>query len=115
MLKQLSEEVTGALAMIKIRTDCKSVREAANRKDSSDNFLYCPVATDIQDDDLVHFQMHWAKGEPVVVSGVLQLTSGLSWEPMVMWRALRERTKGKAEDEQFAVVALDCLDWCEVW
>jgi len=99
----------------KIRTDCKSVREAANRKDSSDNFLYCPVATDIQDDDLVHFQMHWAKGEPVVVSDVLQLTSGLSWEPMVMWRALRERTKGKAEDEQFAVVALDCLDWCEVW
>ncbi|KAG2655162.1 hypothetical protein PVAP13_1NG547800 [Panicum virgatum] len=98
----------------KIRTDCKSVREAANRKDSSDNFLYCPVATDIQDDDLVHFQMHWAKGEPVVVSDVLQLTSGLSWEPMVMWRALRERTEGKAEAEQFVVVALDCLDWCEV-
>ncbi|CAN6232836.1 unnamed protein product [Urochloa humidicola] len=98
----------------KIRTDSKSVRQAANRKESSDDFLYCPVATGIQDDDLMHFQMHWAKGEPVVVSDVLQLTSGLSWEPMVMWRALRERTKGKAEDEQFAVVAIDCLDWCEV-
>ncbi|KAF8779316.1 hypothetical protein HU200_002749 [Digitaria exilis] len=98
----------------KIRVDSKSVREAANRKESSDNFLYCPVATGIQDDDLVHFQMHWAKGESVVVSDVLQLTSGLSWEPMVMWRALRERTKGKAEDEQFAVVAIDCLDWNEV-
>uniref|UniRef100_K3YQ92 JmjC domain-containing protein n=1 Tax=Setaria italica TaxID=4555 RepID=K3YQ92_SETIT len=56
---------------------------AANRKESSGNFLYCPVATGIQDDDLAHFQMHWAKGEPVVVSDVLQLTSGLSWEPMV--------------------------------
>ncbi|CAL4886134.1 unnamed protein product [Urochloa decumbens] len=98
----------------KIGTDCKSVRQAANRKESSDNFLYCPVATDIHDDDLVHFQMHWEKGEPVVVSDVLQLTSGLSWEPMVMWRALRERSKGKAEEEQFAVVAIDCLDWCEV-
>ncbi|CAL5056598.1 unnamed protein product [Urochloa decumbens] len=98
----------------KIRTDSKSVRQAANRKECSDNFLYCPVATGIQDDDLMHFQMHWAKGEPVVVSDVLQLTSGLSWEPMVMWRALRERTKGKAEDEQFAVAAIDCLDWCEV-
>ncbi|KAK8463586.1 hypothetical protein SEVIR_1G383000v4 [Setaria viridis] len=98
----------------KIKTDSKSVRQAANRKESSGNFLYCPVATGIQDDDLAHFQMHWAKGEPVVVSDVLQLTSGLSWEPMVMWRALRERTKGKAEDEQFAVVAIDCLDWCEV-
>jgi lysine-specific demethylase 3 len=99
----------------KIKTDSKSVRQAANRKEPSGNFLYCPVATGIQDDDLVHFQMHWAKGEPVVVSDVLQLTSGLSWEPMVMWRALRERTKGKAEDEQFSVVAIDCLDWCEVW
>nr|CAB3451575.1 unnamed protein product [Digitaria exilis] len=45
----------------KIRVDSKSVREAANRKESNDNFLYCPVATGIQDDDLVHFQMHWAK------------------------------------------------------
>jgi lysine-specific demethylase 3 len=80
----------------RIRTESISVREAASRKDSSDNFLYCPVATGIQDDDIVHFQMHWAKGEPVVVSDVLQLTSGLSWEPMVMWRALRERSKGKA-------------------
>lgn len=99
----------------KIRIDSKSVRAAANRKESSDNFLYCPVATGIQDDDLVHFQMHWSKGEPVVVSDVLRLTSGLSWEPMVMWRALRERTKGKAENEQFAVIAVDCLDWNEVW
>ncbi|KAL6912366.1 hypothetical protein ACP4OV_001171 [Aristida adscensionis] len=98
----------------KIKTGSMPLREAANRKDSSDNFLYCPVATGIQDDDLAHFQMHWAKGEPVIVSDVLKLTSGLSWEPMVMWRALRERAKGKAEDQQFAVMAIDCLDWCEV-
>lgn len=98
----------------KIRTHIKSVREAANRKDSSDNFVFCPVATTIDDDDLMHFQTHWAKGEPVVVSDCLQLTSGLSWEPMVMWRALRERTHGKAKDEQFSVKAIDCLDWCEV-
>ncbi|XP_040376593.1 lysine-specific demethylase JMJ25-like [Oryza brachyantha] len=98
----------------KIRSDSTKLRHAANREDSSDNYLYCPVATAIQDDDLLHFQMHWAKGEPVVVSDTLKLTSGLSWEPMVMWRALRERTKGKAEDEQFAVRAVDCLDWCEV-
>ena len=58
--------------------------------------------------------MHWAKGEPVVVSDVLQSTSGLSWAPMVMWRALRERAKGKAEDEKFDVRVVDCLDWCEV-
>lgn len=96
-----------------IRT--QDVREAANRKDSSDNHLYCPVATSIKEDDLMHFQMHWTKGEPVIVSDVLQLTSGLSWEPLVMWRALREKkTNGNIEDENFAVRAVDCLDWCEV-
>ena len=98
----------------KIRTDVRTLRESANREDSSDNYLYCPVATNLQEDDLLHFQMHWAKGEPVVVSDVLHLTSGLSWEPMVMWRALRERAQGRAEDEQLAVRAVDCLDWCEV-
>ncbi|CAN6287576.1 unnamed protein product [Urochloa humidicola] len=91
------------------------VREAANRKGSRDNHLYCPVATGIKEDDLAHFQMHWTKGEPVIVSDVLQLTSGLSWEPLVMWRALREKkTNGNIEDEHFAVRAVDCLDWCEV-
>uniref|UniRef100_A0A0D9Z979 JmjC domain-containing protein n=1 Tax=Oryza glumipatula TaxID=40148 RepID=A0A0D9Z979_9ORYZ len=97
----------------KIRTN--ATREAANRKGSSDNYLYCPDANDIQEDDLSHFQMHWSKGEPVIVSDALRLTSGLSWEPLVMWRALREKkTNGDVEDEHFAVKAVDCLDWNEV-
>ncbi|XP_040377787.1 lysine-specific demethylase JMJ25-like isoform X2 [Oryza brachyantha] len=97
----------------KIRTE--AIRKAANRKGSSDNYLYCPDATDIREDDLLHFQMHWSKGEPVIVSDALQLTSGLSWEPLVMWRALREKkTNGDVEDEHFAVTAVDCLDWNEV-
>ncbi|GJN12000.1 hypothetical protein PR202_ga30242 [Eleusine coracana subsp. coracana] len=92
----------------KVRT--QNVREAANRKGLSDNYLYCPVATGIQEDDLAHFQTHWAKGEPVIVSDVLQLTSGLSWEPLVMWRALRERkTNGDIEHKQLAVTTVDCL------
>lgn len=98
----------------KIRTDVRTLRESANREDSSDNYLYCPSATELQEDDLLHFQMHWAKGEPVIVSDVLHLTSGLSWEPMVMWRALREKAQSRAADEHFAVRAVDCLDLCEV-
>jgi lysine-specific demethylase 3 len=80
--------------------------QAANKDCSGDSYLYNP---DVQDDDLKHFQNHWAKGEPVIVSDVLRLTSGLSWEPLVMWRALREK---KSAD--LAVKALDCLDLCEV-
>ncbi|KAF8722085.1 hypothetical protein HU200_022717 [Digitaria exilis] len=92
----------------KIRT--QNMREAANRKGLSDNYLYCPVATGIKDDDLLHFQIHWAKGEPIVVTDVLPLTSGLSWEPLVMWRALREQKNNcQGKDAHCAVRAIDCL------
>ncbi|KAH7866677.1 hypothetical protein Vadar_023535 [Vaccinium darrowii] len=67
------------------------LRKAASRKDANDsNYLYCPSTSDIQEGDLEHFQRHWARGEPVIVRDVLQSASGLSWEPMVMWRAFRE-------------------------
>lgn len=64
----------------------------------------------------MHFLKHWEKGEPIIVSDVLQLTFGLSWEPLVMWRAMREIKKSSnIKDDHSAVRVLDCLDWCEVW
>uniref|UniRef100_A0ACD5W7V3 Uncharacterized protein n=1 Tax=Avena sativa TaxID=4498 RepID=A0ACD5W7V3_AVESA len=85
----------------------------ACRENSSDNLIYCPNARDAQNGDLDHFQEHWLKGQPVIVRDVLELTSGLSWEPMVMWRALREK-KDKNEHERLSVTALECLSWSEV-
>ncbi|KAL6959729.1 hypothetical protein U1Q18_039883 [Sarracenia purpurea var. burkii] len=75
------------------------LRKAASRKDADDNYLYCASASDIQQGDLEHFQRHWVMGEPVIVRNVLEFTSGLSWEPMVMWRAFREikYTKGSSD------------------
>ncbi|CAH2054604.1 unnamed protein product [Thlaspi arvense] len=64
--------------------------KAACREGSEDNYLYFPSVTDIEKDDLKHFQHHWVKGEPVVVRNVLESTAGLSWEPMVMHRACRQ-------------------------
>ncbi|KAG4394810.1 hypothetical protein GLYMA_20G104900v4 [Glycine max] len=89
-----------------------NMRKVASRADSRDNYLYCPRAVDLQDEDLRHFQWHWEKGEPVIVSNVLAKTSGLSWEPLVMWRAFRQMTKTKHE-QHLDVKAIDCLDWCE--
>ncbi|KAI8010521.1 Lysine-specific demethylase JMJ25 [Camellia lanceoleosa] len=63
--------------------------------------------------DLEHFQRHWVMGEPVIVRNVLEFTCGLSWEPMVMWRAFREISYNKGSSD-LAVTAVDCLDWCEV-
>ncbi|KAL4590419.1 hypothetical protein LXL04_003348 [Taraxacum kok-saghyz] len=89
------------------------LRKAASRENSEDNYLYCPRAVDIQSGDLKHFQWHWSKGEPVIVSNVLETTLGLSWEPMVMWRAFRQILHAK-HDQLLDVAALNCLNWCEV-
>ncbi|KAL1559737.1 lysine-specific demethylase JMJ25-like [Salvia divinorum] len=86
---------------------------AASRENSSDNTLYCPSAVDIGHGDLKHFQWHWSKGEPVIVSKVLETTLGLSWEPMVMWRAFRQ-IKNNDHETRLNVTAISCLDWCEV-
>ncbi|XP_057454556.1 lysine-specific demethylase JMJ26-like [Lotus japonicus] len=90
----------------------KKLRKAASREDSKDNYLYCPSASDAKCGDLEHFQGHWIKGEPIIVRNSLELTSGLSWEPMVMWRAMRELTYHHSK--HLNVKAIDCLDWCEV-
>ncbi|XP_062107930.1 lysine-specific demethylase JMJ26-like isoform X2 [Humulus lupulus] len=89
-----------------------TVRKAASREDSDDNYLYCPSATEIQQEDLKHFRWHWSRGEPVIVSNVLETTSGLSWEPLVMWRACRQMNHTK-HSKHLEVKAIDCLDWCE--
>lgn len=91
----------------------EGVRKAANRDHSNDNYLYSPKASKIQDGYLQHFQWHWGRGDPVIVSDVLEGTTGLSWEPMVMWRAFRQ-IKNTNHDLRLEVNALDCLDWCEV-
>jgi lysine-specific demethylase 3 len=92
----------------------KNKRKAASRKyKSSDNYIYCPSAIE-KGDDFSHFRSHWVKGEPVIVSHCLDLTSGLSWEPMVMWRAVRDvRYKSKTgRASTLLVTAVDCHDWC---
>lgn len=90
------------------------LRRAAYRSDSKDNYIYCPTNQLVKKEGLEHFQKHWLQGEPVIVRNVFEGTKGLSWEPMVMWRAVRETTKNKFEGETTSVKALDCLDWCEV-
>ncbi|CAA6659227.1 unnamed protein product [Spirodela intermedia] len=85
-------------------------RKAASRSDSEDNYLYCPHSTDITAESLEHFQRHWARGEPIIVRGILEATTGLSWEPMVMWRIFRGNKVSKLSQ----VKAIDCLSCCEV-
>lgn len=87
-------------------------RKAASREVSTDNYLYCPTAEDVQNGSLKHFQRHWTKGEPVIVTNVLENTPGLSWDPLVLWRVLRRIKSSKFE--HLIVKAIDCLEWTEV-
>ncbi|CAH9116832.1 unnamed protein product [Cuscuta epithymum] len=93
--------------------DNTKLRKAACREDSEDNYLYSPVAKDIQHEDLKHFRSHWLKGQPVIVNNTLECASGLSWEPMVMWRAFRQITN-LVRSQHRNIIALNCLDWSEV-
>ncbi|KAK6123916.1 hypothetical protein DH2020_042335 [Rehmannia glutinosa] len=92
----------------------KSCKEAS-REGSNDNCLYCPDSKDIlNEEELMQFRRHWAQGEPVIVRNALEQASGLSWEPMVMWRALCEHTDDRISSKMSDVKAIDCLAGCEV-
>ncbi|XP_022720643.1 lysine-specific demethylase JMJ25-like [Durio zibethinus] len=90
------------------------LHRVASREGSNDNCLYSPTSDGNQQEDLCHFQIHWAKGEPVIVRNTLANSTGLSWEPMVMCRALCENGNSDINLEMSEVKAIDCLAGCEV-
>ncbi|KAL1199032.1 Lysine-specific demethylase JMJ26 [Cardamine amara subsp. amara] len=91
------------------------MRRTASRDGSSDNYLYSPDSFDVLKlEELLHFQEHWSKGEPVIVRNALNNTAGLSWEPRVMWRALCENVDSETSTKMSEVKAIDCLANCEV-
>ncbi|KAK8497654.1 hypothetical protein V6N12_042842 [Hibiscus sabdariffa] len=88
------ETLTGNCSCINFDNKIGVINQATHG-DCSGNYLYSPSAKDLQQGGLEHFQRHWIKGEPIIVRNVHELTAGLSWEPMVLWRALRDVSKTK--------------------
>lgn len=86
----------------------------SNRKDSNDNFLYCPASQDINLEGIHLFQKHWGRGEPIIVKQVCDHMLSANWDPMVIWRGIRETTDEKTKDDNRTVKAIDCLDGSEV-
>ncbi|GMP60512.1 hypothetical protein CsSME_00023344 [Camellia sinensis var. sinensis] len=86
----------------------------AHRENSNDNFLYCPTSEDIKVEGVRDFRKHWLWGEPVIVKEVFDGSSMSSWDPMVIWRGIRETTEEKTKDDNRIVKAIDCLDCFEV-
>ncbi|XP_021815439.1 lysine-specific demethylase JMJ25 [Prunus avium] len=92
----------------------QQLQEAAVRENSNDNYLYYPTLLEIHGDNVEHFQKHWSKGHPVIVRDVLQTTSDLSWDPVLMFCTYLERSIASYENNQNSHEAIHCLDWCEV-
>ncbi|ERN16983.1 lysine-specific demethylase JMJ25 [Amborella trichopoda] len=91
-----------------------NLRQTAFRKDSTDNFLYYPSSYDIKLEGVYHFQKHWVRGEPVIVKHAFDSASVSSWDPMVIWRGIRETEDEKMRNDDRDVKSIDCLDWSEV-
>ncbi|KAL5069321.1 hypothetical protein RYX36_020208 [Vicia faba] len=82
-------------------------RKAASREGSNDNNIYCPEAKIAYLEDLLQFQWHWRKGEPVIVRNLLGggTFSSLLWEPSHMSHAISQKHE--------TVKAINCLSLCE--
>ncbi|CAL0312014.1 unnamed protein product [Lupinus luteus] len=90
----------------------KLLQEAAFREDSNDNCLFYPTVLDINGNNFEHFQKHWGKGHPMVVRDVLQSSSNLNWDPLIMFCNYLERSIARYENNKELLES--CLDWCEV-
>ncbi|KAJ7968448.1 Lysine-specific demethylase JMJ25 [Quillaja saponaria] len=88
------------------------LQEASVRELSNDNNLFYPTILENHGDNMEHFQKHWGKGHPVIVRNVLNISSNLSWNPLVMFCAYLEMSIVRYENHKDLLEA--SLDWCEV-
>ncbi|KAK4273449.1 hypothetical protein QN277_021849 [Acacia crassicarpa] len=85
----------------------------SHREVNDDNFLYCPASEDLKTDGIGNFRKHWKNGEPIIVKQVFDRSS--SWDPMAIWRGVRETADEKMKETENRVVkAMDCLTWSEI-
>jgi lysine-specific demethylase 3 len=92
-----------------------SMRKESFTKGTNESNIYCSESRDVLRERMLLFQKHWTNGEPIIVRDVLKQGTGLSWEPMVMWRALCDNLASDISSKMSEVKAIDCMANCEVW
>ncbi|PIN04335.1 putative transcription factor 5qNCA, contains JmjC domain [Handroanthus impetiginosus] len=80
----------------------------------NDNFLYYPTSEDLKNEGIKDFRMHWSIGKPVIVKEVCDASAMTIWDPMVVWRGIKETAEEKMKDEDRIVKAVDCADLTEI-
>ncbi|KAL9236711.1 hypothetical protein vseg_011347 [Gypsophila vaccaria] len=92
----------------------KVVLEASRRKQSHDNFIYCPNSSDDHHAVLAHFQKHWRRGHPVKVQNALQCSASLSLDPLAMFCSCLENNPSNCVNKDDGAGAVNCTEWYEV-
>lgn len=118
LLKNVEEMVSGCrvsdLGSKEKTGSDQRLLQAAHRENGDDNYLYHPFSQDIRIEGIEDFRIHWSKGHPVVVKEVCNAASMAIWDPMIIWRGIRETAEEKLKDGSRTVKAIDCFNWTEV-
>ncbi|XP_020586989.1 lysine-specific demethylase JMJ25 [Phalaenopsis equestris] len=84
------------------------------RDDNSDNYLYYPTSEDIKLEGINRFHKFWVKGQPVIVKNVLERSLASGWEPIDIWKGVRETLDEERNENDVIVKAIDYLSQSEV-
>lgn len=88
--------------------------QAAHRENGDDNILYHPLSEDIRSEGIEDFRKQWSRGKPVIIKDIYDVSSMSNWDPIEIWRGVRETTEEKTKDDNRTVKAIDCFDGSEV-
>ncbi|KAL1567379.1 lysine-specific demethylase JMJ25-like [Salvia divinorum] len=99
-----TEETGGSLRLL----------QAANRENDIDNFLYYPSSEDLKSEGIKNFRMQWSKRKPVIVKEVCDDSAMTMWDPMTIWKGIKETAEEKSKDAKRVLKAVDCTDGTEV-
>lgn len=88
--------------------------QAAHRENGDDNVLYHPLSEDIRSEGIEDFRKQWSRGKPVIIKDIYDVSSMSNWDPIEIWRGVRETTEEKTKDDNRTVKAIDCFDGSEI-
>ncbi|XP_057797479.1 E3 ubiquitin-protein ligase JMJ24-like [Salvia miltiorrhiza] len=88
--------------------------QAANTEDDSDKFLYCPSSEDLKSEGIKDFRMQWSRRKPVIIKEVCDDSAMTNWDPMAIWKGIKETAEEKMKDAKRIFKAVDCTNWTEV-
>jgi [histone H3]-dimethyl-L-lysine9 demethylase len=74
---------------------------------------YCALQDEIKQEGFSRFFKYWERGTPVVVRHSFEMHLASSWDPLTIWRGIKE-TIDEEIDDKLIVKAMDCKNQSEV-